>query len=101
MRKLVGSILAGALLAGCLIGRHGHVALIPPPELLVAGAIAASIAAQPGQVWVEGHWDWVGGRWVWSQGFWIADRPGLVWTQGVWLHGHAGWYWRPGHWRHR
>jgi L-alanine-DL-glutamate epimerase-like enolase superfamily enzyme len=89
------SVTAGS---GCLVGRHGHVALVPPPALLVAAAVAATV--RPGFVWVEGHWDWVDGRWVWCEGEWIAERPGFVWVQGIWVGVDGGRYaWRPGHFR--
>ena len=101
MKKIVGlAILAASLSTGCLVHRHGHVAVFPPPGLLIAGAIAASIA-QPGRVWIEGHWDWTGDRWVWTDGMWIADQPGFVWIQGGWYPNEGRYYFRPGHWRRR
>lgn len=100
MKKLIVFLVAGVLAGGCLVRHHGHVSMFPPPGLLVAGAIAASLA-RPGYVWVEGHWDWSGDRWVWSDGMWIDDRPGLVWVQGGWVFGQDRYYWRPGHWRPR
>ncbi len=86
--------------AGCMVTRHGHVAFVPPPALVVAGAIAATAAmTRPGYVWVDGHWDWVGDRWAWTDGEWIAERPGFFWVQGAWIvDGGRRWAYRPGHW---
>jgi hypothetical protein len=104
MKKVLALVvvvtLAGSLSAGCLVSRHGHVAMFPPPALLVAGVIAAT-AMRPGYVWVDGHWDWVDGRWMWSEGMWIGDRPGMIWIQGGWFVSGERYHWRPGHWRRR
>jgi hypothetical protein len=82
-----------ALLPGCVVGHHGHMAWLAPP--LVAAAI---IASRPGEVWVEGHWDWVDGQWSWSRGYWMAERPGFVWIQGGWSRDRGRHEWRPGRW---
>jgi YXWGXW repeat-containing protein len=102
MKKIIAlAVMAATLATGCLVrGRHGHVAIVPPPALLIAGAIVAA-TARPGYVWVEGHWDWVGDRWQWSDGEWIEDRPGFDWIQGAWILSSGSYFWRPGHWRHR
>ncbi len=91
-------ILALSLGTGCLVGRHGHIAMVPPPALLVAGAIAAAAATHPGEVWVDGHWDWVDGRWVWHDGYWMGARPGFIWIQGGWVAEGPRYVYRPGRW---
>ncbi len=103
MKRLIGlALVAATLSVGCMVTHHGHVAFVPPPALVVAGAIAAAAAVRPGYVWVDGHWDWIGAQWTWSQGYWLEDRPGYLWIQGNWYLGGEGQYhYRPGHWRHR
>lgn len=80
--------------AGCVVGRHGHVAWVAPPV-----AIAAIVAAHVGQVWVEGHWDRVDDRWIWSEGYWVPERSGFAWEQGTWIRFEDRNVWRPGRWR--
>ena len=103
MKRLLALVMVLGLAAGCVLDRHGHLAVVAPPELLIAGAIAVAAASRPGQVWVEGHWDWAGSRWVWSDGYWMPDRPGFVWIQGGWSYDRGHHYYRPGRWhpRHR
>lgn len=98
MKRLPSLLIAAGLalsglLGGCAIGHHGHLAWIAPP--LFAATV---LAARPGYVWVDGHWDWVGGRWSWSRGYWIAERPGFVWEQGAWVRDRERYEWRPGRW---
>ena len=105
MKRLLSLVtMVGLLLtfsSGCLVGRHGHVAFLAPPELLVAGAIAVAAASRPGYLWVDGHWDWEGDRWQWSEGYWIAEQPGFIWIQGGWFESGGHHYYRPGRWDHR
>jgi hypothetical protein len=97
MKKKLAALLIPLLASACLVGRHGHIAIVSPPAALVAAAVVA--ATLPGYVWVDGHWDWIDDRWIWHDGEWIAERPGFVWEQGVWLHAEGGYYFRTGHWR--
>jgi len=96
MKRIVALVLVGFLSSACMVGRHGHFAMVAPP-LVLATAIAAT--ARPGYVWVEGHWDWSDDRWVWSEGYWVAEQRGFVWVQGLWVTVDGGYSWRPGHWR--
>ncbi len=103
MKRIVGIgvllVVLASSTAACVVGRHGHIAFVPPPALLVA-AVAIAATARPGYVWVEGHWDWIGDHWVWHAGEWIAERPGFVWEQGLWIRVDGGRYhYEPGQWR--
>jgi len=111
--KILLSLLAGALLAGCAPEQPTNVG----PQ--VASADNANLSQQPNQPppqdqkdvvppppgaitqwwFIPGHWAWRG-QWVWVSGHW-RSRPhsGDVWIVGKWEKQGDVFVWQKGHWR--
>ncbi len=67
----------------------------PPPPVAMSNHVGAMMAAPPGQVWVDGHFNRVADRYVWEQEHWQQPpQPGLHWQQPTWNNGQ----WFPGFW---
>jgi len=97
-------LVAGALLAGCVVApapgyyggyySGGVVAVAPPaPQVEVVG-----VAPSPGYVWFGGYWGWAGGRHVWVPGYWGPGRAGYHWVPHGWVYAGGGWRMSRGHW---
>ncbi|MDB5732362.1 MAG: hypothetical protein JWQ03_2257 [Variovorax sp.] len=55
--------------------------------------------AQPGQVWVPGHWRWNDRGYAWSPGYRETARPDREYAPGRWVRAEGGWRWLEGDWR--
>lgn len=114
--RILPTLLAGALAAGCVNDGHftpadrvvGNDALFgtystrrvvvtrPQPTLRTERRI---VSPNPNYVWIKGHWAWRNDDWVWVAGRWAErPRPGAVWKEGEFLREGQRMAWVPGHW---
>jgi len=118
------TLLAGALVAGSLLGLVSAAQAVPavvagtggyaPGVTVVPGAPAAAVVIQPapptpiyeplpapreGYVWSPGHYEWRDGQYVWFTGEWLVARPGFAWRAGHWEQlADGSWRFMNGHW---
>ncbi|MBL8601219.1 MAG: hypothetical protein JNK72_04795 [Myxococcales bacterium] len=70
---------------------------MPPIALNQLVGPVAGVAAQPGQLWVDGHFNFLSGAYQWLPGHYeAAPQQGVVWQQPAWQSGqfYPG-FWRP------
>ncbi len=67
----------------------------PPPPPAVSNAVAHTLPAPAGQVWVDGHYTFANNGYRWEPGHWQPPpRPDAHWQQPSWHDGR----WFPGFW---
>lgn len=101
MRKLTlaSTLLATALLSGCLIAPppDGVVAVRRPPPDRVE---IITTSPGPDYIWIRGHWGWQANDYVWVTGRWDRPYAGYRrWEPGRWRHVRGGYVWVEGRWR--
>lgn len=90
------AITAMPVMTGCY-GAEGVLIIedTPPPPR------AEVVVAQPGYVWIHGHWMRSADRWVWQPGYYVRARPDAVYMEGRWERRGRGHVWVEGGWRSR
>jgi WXXGXW repeat (2 copies) len=123
--KVLCTLLAAGLCAGCVVDEYGRVlppdpigqaifnALDPavpvyqPRQYVVESDIPAvryeqrmvAPVAYADPVWINGYWGWGGNDWVWVPGRWVQrPRQDVVWSDGRYYTSNGRRYWRSGYW---
>ena len=94
--KVLGPIVAGALVSLATAGCHSDVVVRTAPPTDREERIEAAPSAE--HFWVRGHWQWTGERYAWVTGYWETRRPREVWVGGHWRAVSGGWEWEEGRW---
>ena len=88
-----GALAAGGFLAQAEAATAVYVNIAPPAPVYEAVPLA-----QPGRVWVAGHYEWHGHRYVWRPGYWVVARAGYEWRPAQWVQAGSRWSYEPGTW---
>jgi WXXGXW repeat (2 copies) len=97
MKKLLGTVFFGLLLAVGTAGAQVVVRIGPPPPRVRE---VVPVRPGPNYVWIGGFQRFDGHRYVWVPGHYVvAPRPHARWVSGHWVRRHGGYVWIEGHWR--
>ncbi len=94
---VIGLAFALALCTGCMgYVTTRTVVAAPPPAPIVE---VATVAQNPGYVWVDGYWHWNGYDYEWVAGYWdVPPTVGYVWDPGGWVVVNGGYGYVAGRW---
>lgn len=90
------AVTAMPVMTGCY-GAEGVLIIEDTPPPLQAEVVVA----QPGYVWIHGHWMRSADRWLWQPGYYVRARPDAVYMEGRWERRGRGHVWVEGGWRSR